>query len=72
MPFFCTKYRISRFSLSTGIPVVRKVPENFPNDDDDEEEEEGDEAEEEEEEEEDEEKTMKKKKTITKSDARTR
>ena len=35
MPFFCTKYRISRFSLSTGIPVVRKVRENFPNDDDD-------------------------------------
>ena len=49
MPFFCTKYRISRFSLSTGIPVVRKVRENFLNDDD-EEEEEGDEEEEEEEE----------------------
>ena len=44
MPFFCTKYRISHFSLSTGIPVVRKR-ENFPNDDD-EEEGEGDEEEE--------------------------
>ena len=49
-PFF-TKYWNSRFSLSTGIPVVRKVPENFPNDDD-EEDEEGDEEEEEEEEDE--------------------